>query len=108
MNSQKKVLIVLTSVDKFPSGKPTGWYISEAVHPYNEFVKAGFAVDFASISGGATVDPGSLPGDEECQKFCADDELRAKTVNAPALATVDSSAYDALFFAAGFGVMWDF
>lgn len=50
----------------------------------------------------------SLPGDDECQKFWADDTLRAKTVNAPALASIDPSTYDALFFAAGFGVMWDF
>merc|ERR1712070_663269 len=47
----KKVLIVLTSVDKYPDGSPTGWYLPEAVHPYYKFVEAGCDVEFASISG---------------------------------------------------------
>ncbi|KAH7382881.1 putative chaperone protein HSP31 [Cadophora sp. MPI-SDFR-AT-0126] len=30
-----KILVVLTSVDKYPNGKPTGWYLPEFAHPYH-------------------------------------------------------------------------
>eukprot|EP01031_Cornospumella_fuschlensis_P042708 gene42708-52185_t len=31
----------------------TGWYLPECAHPYHRFSKAGYAIDFASINGGA-------------------------------------------------------
>lgn len=108
-NMPKKVLIVLTSVDKYPDLSPTGWYLPEAAHPYYVFLEAGFEVDFASIGGVSTCDPSSIDGaDQQSLNFINDEVLKARTVSAPKLADCDVNSYDALFIAGGFGVMWDF
>ena len=104
----KKILIVLTSVDKYPDGSPTGWYAPEAIHPYNRFKAAGHEVTFASISGTATCDPSSLPGDEECVSFKADPSLWAMTEKQVKVDEVDATDFDAVLFAGGFGTMWDY
>ena len=104
----KHVLIVLTSNDKFPDGQLTGWYLPEAVHPYYKFVEAGFQVSFCSVAGKATIDPKSMPGDEAGQRFMASPALMKQCREAPAIGSFDISRFDAIFFAAGFGVMWDF
>lgn len=103
-----KVLIVLTSVDKYPDGSATGWYAPEAIHPYNKFKAAGYEVQFASITGKATCDPSSLPGDEECVAFWGDEALKASTETNAKLEDCNAADYAAVLFAGGFGVMWDF
>ena len=51
--------MVLTSADEI-GGKPTGYTLSEAAHPWKVFRDAGHAVDFASIKGGTPpIDPNS-------------------------------------------------
>ena len=103
-----RVLIVLTSVSKFPDGSPTGWYAPEAIHPYNKFREAGFEVEFASIAGEATCDPSSLPGDGEVQAFMGNPALKALTETPKKIGDCDPAKCDAVLFAGGFGVMWDF
>eukprot|EP00965_Chrysotila_dentata_P123159 4071153-Pleurochrysis_carterae.AAC.1 len=110
-NMPKKVLLVLTSVDKYPDGSPTGWYLPEAVHPYQKFVDAGFEVEWASITGTASCDPSSIDASKEdkiCMDFWNDAKMKALTEKQMRLADADPAAYDAVFFAGGFGVMWDF
>lgn len=109
----KKVLLVCTSVDKFPDGSATGWYLPEAAHPYWKFVEAGHTVTWASIQGGsAPCDPSSVDAsaeDVESMKFWNDAELKAKTVESTLkLEECSPDTYDAIFFAGGFGTMWDF
>lgn len=104
----KKILIVLTSIDKYPDGSPTGWYAPEAIHPYYRFIEAGHSVEFASITGSAFCDPSSLPGDAECVKFKSDASLWALTESQRKLSDVAPEEFDAVLFAGGFGVMWDF
>ncbi|KAJ8612704.1 hypothetical protein CTAYLR_008961 [Chrysophaeum taylorii] len=102
-----KILMVFTSVSKYPDGSPTGWYLPEAAHPYEKFIAAGHAVDLVSISGTTTCDPSSIEATKEdasCVKFLAE----VKTEVLPALATVDVLTYDCIFFVGGFGTMWDF
>ncbi|GAA6020193.1 hypothetical protein JCM10207_004363 [Rhodosporidiobolus poonsookiae] len=105
----QKILCVLTSHDKFLSGKPTGWYLPEAAHPYYEFKQAGFEVDFASPKGGnAPVDPSSVDGfkeDEQSVKFL--NEEKALYEQTKKLAAVKESDYDAIFFAGGHGPCFD-
>jgi len=104
----KRILIVLTSVSEFPDGSPTGWYCPEAVHPYYKFTQAGYDVEFASINGTAVCDPSSLPGDDECVRFMGDNALKSLTENNKKVNECTASDYDAVFFAGGFGTMWDF
>jgi len=111
--SKKKVLMVCTSVDKFPDGSATGWYLPEVAHPYQVFVDAGIEVTWASIAGGeAPCDPGSVEAsadDAESMAFWNDKDLVAKTSGATGkLDDFKAEDFDAIFFAGGFGVMWDF
>jgi putative intracellular protease/amidase len=103
-----KVLLVLTSVDKYPDGSPTGWYLPEAAHPYMKFKQAGFDIEWASITGTATCDPSSIDAskdDKECMDFIKEAIAGASQTK---LDDVDTGAYDAVLFVGGFGTMWDF
>ena len=105
----KRVVIVCTSIEKYPDGSPTGVFLSELSHPYYAFVNAGYDVKLVSISGSVQLDPSSLEGDfydAQSKKFVEEDKIEYKT--APALDTVSADDLDVLFFAGGFGVMWDF
>lgn len=111
MSTSKKVLIVVTSHGVLGStGKPTGYYLPEVSHPYQALSARGIAVDFASIRGGnAPVDPSSLNmNDPANQRLWQTAETRAQLEATRALADVDPSEYQAIFFAGGHGTMWDF
>lgn len=106
-----KVLFVLSSHDQMISGKPTGWYLPEAAHPYFVVTKAGYEVVFASPKGGkAPLDPSSVEAfkeDEESQKFLNNAELIKQTENTVKLDDVKSSDYVAYFAVGGHGPVFD-
>ena len=115
LGATKHVLMVLTSHDQLgDTGEQTGWYLPEVAHPYDEFIAAGYTVTFASPKGGAApVDIGSVDAskdDPSCTAFIAEGSpTKALVDNTIALADIqDTSVYDAVFFAGGFGTMWDF
>lgn len=53
MAPPRRALIAITSAHAplYPEGKETGLFITEALHPYNVFRKAGFEVDLISETG---------------------------------------------------------
>ncbi|EKG11824.1 ThiJ/PfpI [Macrophomina phaseolina MS6] len=53
MAPPRKALIAITSAHAplYPDGKETGLFITEALHPFNVFKKAGFEVDLVSETG---------------------------------------------------------
>ncbi|ORX40717.1 class I glutamine amidotransferase-like protein [Kockovaella imperatae] len=53
MAPPKRALIAISSAHAplYPDGKETGLFITEALHPYEVFEKAGFEVDLASETG---------------------------------------------------------
>ena len=59
---KKKILVVLTSVPKYPNlERATGLWLGEAVHFVKKVEEAGYEVDFVSPEGGYTpIDPHSL------------------------------------------------
>jgi len=113
MATNGKVLFVLTSADKFPkNGKPTGWYLPEAAHPY-EVVSPHYEIVWASPAGGAApLDPGSaemFKEDPICTKFL-NDEVAAKGVKethklSDVLAKHEE--YKAIFYVGGHGPLFD-
>ena len=110
-SSGKRVLIVLTSNDDLgDSGQKTGWYLPEAAHPYNVFKAAGCTISWASPKGGeAPVDADSLDMNDAGNKtFWENEETKNMTKNTMKLSDCKSDDYDCIFFAGGFGVMWDF
>lgn len=58
----KKILVVLTSVEKYPNlNRATGLWLGEAVHFVKKVEAAGYQVDYVSPRGGYTpIDPHSL------------------------------------------------
>ncbi|CAE6370189.1 unnamed protein product [Rhizoctonia solani] len=104
-----RILFVYTSADKSLSGTPTGWWLSEAAHPY--YLLHGKAeIDFASPKGpNPPVDEGSFKtsNDAESVKFLQDPEVKEKLANAKKLVDVDPKEYDAVLYIGGHGPMFD-
>ncbi|KAJ9121289.1 hypothetical protein QFC24_004625 [Naganishia onofrii] len=131
---QKKILVVLTSADKLPNGKPTGWYLPELAHPYYE-LKDDFELTLVSPAGGAApldpvrflsfldsvtkTDPDEVTAllsqasveafksDELATKFLSDSDAQKLVKNTTKLSSVDPSKFDAIFYVGGHGPVVD-
>ncbi|KAF8683186.1 DJ-1/PfpI family [Rhizoctonia solani] len=104
-----RILFVYTSADKTSSGTPTGWWLSEASHPYY-LLRDKAEIDFASPKGpNPPVDEGSVKAstDAESVKFLEDPEVQGKLANAKKLADVNPQDYDAVLYIGGHGPMFD-
>jgi putative intracellular protease/amidase len=105
----RRVAIVLTNHGTLGStGKPTGFYLSEATHPHHVFRSAGYDVDFLSPKGGLAPMDGLDAKDAINDAFLADAALVARTKSTTAIRDADPARYDAVFFSGGHGTMWDF
>jgi len=108
----KKVLIVMTSTTAYPDGSPTGFWLTEVTHPYLRWTSVGWTVDTCSITGVAQPDPASTTADNADKESLAWlDEQKALYESTPTLEEIagrEELDYDVIFFAGGFGTMWDF
>ena len=107
----KKILCVVTSNNvKGATGIPTGFWLSELTHPLEKFTAAGFEFALASIKGGKPpIDKDSLDlNDAINKKFWDDKNFQAKLADTIKLDDANAADFDAIFFAGGHGVMWDF
>ncbi|GAB3961879.1 type 1 glutamine amidotransferase domain-containing protein [Actinoallomurus acanthiterrae] len=101
----KRVLIALTSHGELgATGRTTGFYVSEAAHPWEVFRAAGYEVDLVSVAGGEPPKDGLDPSDPAQEAFLAE----APVSTTPRPEEVDAARYDAILFAGGHGTMWDF
>jgi putative intracellular protease/amidase len=100
----KAILLAMTSHDDLGGGRPTGFYVSEAAHPWHVFRNAGFAVDLVSVRGGRPPMDG-FDGKDPTQRDFVDLPELAATRRA---AEVDAVGYDGIFYVGGHGTMWDF
>lgn len=115
----KKALIVLTSVSKYPensgpmSGQATGFHFDEMAYPYWALHDAGVLIDFASTQAGEPpVDPSTV-GQEgsripTVQRFLDDPVSQSKLKNAKPISEIGFDVYDLVLLVGGHGVMWDF
>lgn len=115
MSPARKALISITSAQAtlFQGKETTGLFISEALHPYNVLVAAGFEVDLASETGTYTADwlsqqPDFLNGDDLTTWNNVDSEFRKKLDNMPKAADVDGSQYGVFFASAGHAALIDY
>lgn len=112
VNKQKRVLLVMSSVDEMGiSGKQTGTWFEELATPYYILTEAGFEVVIASPSGGvAPIDllsmkaPFTTPNTD---RFFKDPVAMFAAQNTRKLRTIDYSTFDALFVPGGYGLLWD-
>lgn len=109
------ILLVLTNHSELgDTGKSTGFYLSEAAHPYEVFTQNDHRVTLASPKGGfAPLDPKSLELDEKAntlfwEKFGNANKDKPGVEKTVALSEVDAGDYAAIFFAGGHGSVWDF
>lgn len=103
----RRILFVLSSHGELgDTGRPTGWFLPEAAHPWRELTDAGWDVRIASPLGGiAPMDGADL--DDPVQQAFLDAVGEAGPVT-ERLADVDASQLDAVLFVGGHGTMWDF
>lgn len=104
----KKVLIIVSNANAIgPNNRRTGVFLPEVAHPYAEFDKAGFHIDFASLTGDTPyLDALNLADDSDNLKFLTGDgwDLMQKACK---LEDVDTSVYDAIFVPGGLAPMVD-
>lgn len=110
----KKALIIVTNHSDFekPNADPTGLWLSELTHFYDEFEKAGIPMDIVSPKGGKIpVDGRSLAWivlDNETKARHEDPKFMSLLENTKSISDVNWTDYDVLYFAGGHGAMWDF
>jgi putative intracellular protease/amidase len=92
-------------------GVATGVFGSELTVPYYVFRDAGMQVDVASVEGGIIpIDPLSMkpeirtPDDD---RLLADPVFRDQLTNSLAIADLDFTTYDIIYFAGGWGAAFD-
>ena len=99
------------------TGWPIGAWAAELTHPYLEFTRAGYAVEFASPEGGkiefdAYSDPrdpsGYSAGDFISLGFLSSPALMAQLADTPKLDSIDPDRYDAIFLVGGQSPMYTF
>jgi putative intracellular protease/amidase len=102
----KKILMVLTSKDDLGGLRKTGFYVPEAVHPYQIFKAQGYDIDFASPKGGMPPMDGFKTDNAEHVDFL--EQNCAKLENTLLPESINPTNYDAIFYVGGHGTMWDF
>lgn len=105
---EKKILIIVSNANSIgPNNRRTGTFLSEVAHPYAEFEKAGFKIDFASLSGDTPyLDALNLADDPDNLKFLTGKGW-ADMQQAARLADVDDAKYDGIFIPGGLAPMAD-
>jgi putative intracellular protease/amidase len=105
---KKKILIIVSNANAIgPNNRRTGNFLPEVAHPYAEFEKAGYQIDFASLTGESPfLDALNLADDPDNLKFLTGKGW-AGMQKAVKLSTVDTGSYDAVFVPGGLAPMVD-
>jgi putative intracellular protease/amidase len=104
----KKVLIIVSNANAIgPNHRRTGVFLSEVAHPYAEFDRAKYQMDFASLTGDTPyLDALHLANDPDNLAFLAGNGWAAMQ-KASKLSDVDVKQYDAIFVPGGLAPMVD-
>ncbi|MEM9453378.1 MAG: type 1 glutamine amidotransferase domain-containing protein [Myxococcota bacterium] len=105
--SVKHVLFILTNAAQIgPNKRPTGFYFPEVAHPFHEFDAAGYAIEFASLTGGSPPEDGYNASDPQAKAF-RDSKAYQRMRHSRRLSEIDVTSYDAVFVPGGLGPMVD-
>lgn len=104
----RKILIIVSNANAIgPNHRRTGNFLPEVAHPYMEFARANYQVDFASLTGDTPyLDALNLAGDPDNLAFLTGKGW-AGMQKARKLSDVDVSKYDAIFMPGGLAPMAD-
>ncbi|MDJ1484422.1 type 1 glutamine amidotransferase domain-containing protein [Cytophagaceae bacterium YF14B1] len=105
---KKRILIIVSNANAIgPHNRRTGTFLPEVAHPYAEFDKAGYEIDFASLTGDTPyLDALNLADDPDNLTFLTGKGW-ASMQKAVKLSDVDVSKYDAVFVPGGLAPMVD-
>ncbi|WP_370086476.1 type 1 glutamine amidotransferase domain-containing protein [Ekhidna sp.] len=105
-----KILAIVTSTAEMgTSGKSTGYELTELSRAYYVFMANGFEVDIASPIGGQP--PVVIDDDDVAEydyAFMNDLDAQHKVKHTLALADINPSDYEGIYFVGGKGAMYDF
>jgi len=107
-SSSKKILIVVSSLDKKAPDLVGGYWFPELTHPVEVYDKAGIDFDIASPKGGLSPFDGFDLKDQATLDFWTNPGHRNKIANSIKLSDVDPAKYSAIQLVGGHGPMWDF
>jgi len=104
----KKILIIVSNANAIgPNNRRTGTFLPEVAHPYAEFDRANYQIDFASLTGDTPyLDALNLANDPDNLAFLTGKGWEAMQ-KAVKLSTVDVSKYDVVFIPGGLAPMVD-
>ncbi|NUY81487.1 type 1 glutamine amidotransferase domain-containing protein [Flavobacterium sp. MAH-1] len=104
----KKILIIVSNTNAIgPNNRRTGNFLPEVAHPYAEFDRAGYQIDFASLSGDTPyLDALWMAADPDNLAFLVGKGWETMQ-KAKKLSDVDVSGYDAIFVPGGLAPMAD-
>ena len=101
------ILMVLSSHEQLgDTDRSTGWYLSEAAHPWKVFTGADHDLTWVSPSGGFAPMDGTDSTDQTTDEFLAEFGDRGPETLTPG--QVDAADFGAIFYVGGHGTMWDF
>lgn len=103
----KHILFIVTSTNITGTGKhAAGYEFSEIADPYFEFTNKGYTVDFSSILGGEPPFVGYDSSQKSSKKFKESNGFKRLNFSHK-LDDINITAYDAIFFPGGLGLMTD-
>lgn len=103
-----KILFVLTShALKGDTGDSTGFYLSEAAHPWH-ILKDHYEIDFVSPQGGKAPVDGMKLEDPINKAFWENDSIQYKINHTLQPEEINPDDYIAIHYVGGHGAMWDF
>jgi len=105
---KKNILIIVSNANSIgPDNRRTGIFLPEVAHPYAEFKKAGYQIDFASLTGDTPyLDALNLADDPANLAFLTGQGW-TDMQKASKLSDVNEVAYDAVFVPGGLAPMVD-
>ena len=107
----KKVLHVVTNTGGYEDGTPTGLWLGELVHVYDQLEAAGAEQVIASPRGGAApIDPKSLLpviADAATKARLEDPDFMELLERTVPLAEIDQADFEAIYLPGGHGTMFD-
>jgi putative intracellular protease/amidase len=105
---KKRILIIVSNANAIgPNNRRTGTFLPEVAHPYAEFDRANYQIDFASLTGDTPyLDALNLANDPDNLAFLTGKGWEAMQ-KAVKLSTVEVSKYDAIFVPGGLAPMVD-
>ncbi|MGK6344422.1 type 1 glutamine amidotransferase domain-containing protein [Chryseobacterium sp. DT-3] len=108
----KKLLLIVTNVDKYASGLPTGLWLSELTHIYHKAQEKKWNITIASPKGNnVPIDPESLKPlvlDKISKDYYQDPLFMDELNHSIKLNEVIHESFDCIYLAGGHATMYDF